>query len=145
MSFQTVVFTEDTRVVTGDRVAWFKAGVPRAVHPELARAALGMGASAPKTSHDLTADSTEVTAAAPPPKPKAKRKRAPRKKKRADDVIIADAVEFMTTNQPNWIGEECYDLNNLPRMHLFSEAVPDLTPTLREAAWDTFISGQVGG
>ena len=132
--FEEVVFTEDTRVVAGTFVALFKAHQPRKVNPTLVKAALGMGA---KLAPGPVPDPDPVEASEEPP-PK---KRRARRKKRTESVIISDAVEYMTVNQPSWSPED-YDLNKLPRMHLFKAAVPDLTPTLREAAWDIFVSGQ---
>lgn len=145
--YKEVVFSEDTRVVAGARIAVFKAGVPRTVHPEIAQTALGMGAKGTaKATKKKVAPQPEpsepVAEEAPAPAPK---KRRGRRKKRTEAEIIASTIEFMTAEQPQWLGPECYDLNNLPRMTLFAEAVPDLTPALREAAWEVFISGQRDG
>jgi hypothetical protein len=46
--YQEVVFAEDTRVTTGSRVALFKSGIARKVHPEIVAAALGLGAEMAK-------------------------------------------------------------------------------------------------
>lgn len=139
--FETVVFKEKTRVTVGAHIAWFQANTPRLVNRVIADEAIRQGAEVytvpkpkapPKRAYKPVVDE-ELKKRSPAPRKK--------RKKRPDSTVIADAVEFMTEAQPSWTKEQ-YDLNKLPRMTLFKEAVPDLTPTLREAAWDIFISGQ---
>jgi hypothetical protein len=148
--FQEVVFEEDTRVVAGAHLVPFKANVPQRVNPIVVGAALALGGKvrtptpkAPPRSHQPAQPPQP-----PPPEdvglravPEVIKTRRKRRKKRTDADIIATTVEYMAGAQPSWKPEQ-YDLNKLPRMSLFGEAVPDLTPTLREAAWDIFISGQ---
>ena len=148
--FQEVVFEEDTLVVAGAHLVPFKAKVPQRVNATVVGAALALGAKVrtppPKTPPRERVGLRAVPKPAPEPtiepapEQKIQKKRG-RKKKRTDTNIIATAVEHMTVAQPSWKPDD-YDLNKLPRMFLFKEAVPDLTPTLREAAWDIFISGQ---
>lgn len=149
MDLKSVVFKTDTRVTTGTRVALFKAGVPRAVHPEIAQAAMGMGARDATAEVEIMAIPDEETVAPDFKEPLAVEtkvtRRRRKKKARPDPVIIAETVEFITKFQPEWATDAKYDINKQPRMSLFADAVLDLTPALRDAAWDIYISGQVGG
>ena len=71
--------------------------------------------------------------AAPEPKPKAKRKRKPRA--RGEAAIITAAAKAIEKLSP-----EDFAPSGEPRMAALREDVPDLTPELRDKAWDLVVA-----
>jgi hypothetical protein len=72
--FQEVVFTENTTVATGAHAVRFKADVPKKVRPDVAIAALKLGA---QTTKPVEPD--VGLRAAPDPLNKPRKKRAPKR------------------------------------------------------------------
>ena len=121
-----VVSDTPMRIVAGGHVAVLQANVPRTLPPALYEVAIAMGAKPTKAKAKRATPALES-------KPKTKRKRKPRQ--RSDAAIVTAAAKAIEKLSP-----EDYSPTGEPRMAALREEVPDLTPELRDKAWDLVVA-----